>query len=115
MNNIINDIGYTGIGEIKSKSNNFLSRDLHGKVAKIENGIVNEEENDGLHGEGMNTIIPSIIIDNYTWLGVLLGLKLSRHTDTLKKVGNFMGEVYKRGEIDNDQQNWNDPDEFSAQ
>ena len=35
-----------------------------------------------LQGEGVKIIIPSNIIDIYTRLEILLGLKLSGHTDT---------------------------------
>ena len=45
------------------------------------------------------TIIPSTIIDIYTRLEVLLGLKLSGHTDTLTEASNLIDELYKRGKI----------------
>ena len=49
-------------------------------------------------------IIPSNIIDIYTRLEVLLGLKISGHTDTLTEASNLINELYKRGEIQNKQQ-----------
>ena len=58
-----------------------------------------------LEGEGIEKIIiPSNIIDIYTRLEVLLGLKLSGHTDTLTEASNLIDELYKRGEIQNKQQ-----------
>ena len=58
-----------------------------------------------LKGGGVEKIIiPSNIIDIYTTLEVLLGLKLSGHTDTLTEASNFIDELYKRGEIQNKQE-----------
>ena len=57
-----------------------------------------------LQGEGVKIIIPSDINDIYTRLEILLGLKLSGHTDTLTEASNLIDELYKRGEIQNEQQ-----------
>ena len=58
-----------------------------------------------LQGRGIEKIIiPSNIIDIYTRLEVLLGLKLSGHTDTLTEASNLIDELYKRGEIQNKHQ-----------
>ena len=48
----------------------------------------------------MKIIIPSNIIDTWCRSEILLGLKLSGHTDTL----NLMDELYKKGELQNKQQ-----------
>ena len=37
-------------------------------------------------------------------LQILLGLKLSRHTDTLTEASNLIDEIYKKGEIQTEQQ-----------
>ena len=67
-----------------------------------------------LKGRGIEKIIiPSNIIDLYTRLEVLLGLKLSGHTDTLSEASNLIDELYKRGEIQNKQQYRNALDKFS--
>ena len=58
-------------------------------------------------------IIPSNIIDNYTRLEVLLGLKLSGHTDTLTEASKLIDELYKEGELQNKQQYRNALDKFS--
>ena len=66
-----------------------------------------------LQGEGVKIIIPSNIIDIYTRLEILLGLKLSGHTDTLTEASNLIDELYKRGEIQNKQQYRNAINKFS--
>ena len=67
-----------------------------------------------LQGEGLKIIIPSNIIDIYTRLEILLGLKLSGHTDTLTEASNLIDELYKRGEIQKKQQYRNALDKFST-
>ena len=58
-----------------------------------------------LHGRGTEkTIIPSNIIDIYNRLELLLGLKLSGHTDTLTQASALFDELYKLREIQNKQQ-----------
>ena len=73
-----------------------------------------ENESDNLQGEGVKTIIPSNIIDMYTRLEILLGLKLSGHTDTLTEAGNLIDELYKRGELQTKQQYRNALNKFST-
>ena len=58
-----------------------------------------ENESDDLQRERENIIIPSNIFDIYTRLEVLLGKKLSVHTDTLTEASSLIDELYKRGEI----------------
>ena len=58
-----------------------------------------------LKGEGIQKIIiPSNVIDIYTRLEILLGLKLSGHTDTLTEASSLIYALYKQGEIQNKQQ-----------
>ena len=113
--NIINDLGYTGIGDNKSKRKLFLTETLPKLVEEIQNKTFEEITNDSndLQGEGVKIIIPSNIIDIYTRLEVLLGLKLSGHTDTLTEASNLIDELYKRGEIQNKQQYRNALNKFS--
>ena len=69
-----------------------------------------------LRGKGIEKIIiPSNIIDIYTRPEVLLGLKLSGHTDTLTEASNLIDELYKQGEIQNKQQYRNAPNNLSTQ
>ena len=42
-----------------------------------------------LEGHGLKIILPSNIMDFYTRLEILLGLKISGHTDTLTEASNF--------------------------
>ena len=50
-----------------------------------------------LEGQGIEKIIiPFNIIDIYTRLEVLIGLKLSGHSDTLTEANNLIDELYKR-------------------
>ena len=69
------------------------------EISKIQNPPLSaiENESDNLQCEGAKIIIPSNIIDIYTRLEVLLGLKLSGHTDTLTEASNLIDELYKRG------------------
>ena len=70
-------------------------------------------KSNNLQGRGIEKIIiPSSIIDIYTRLEVLLGLKLSGHSDTLTEASNLIDELYKRGEIQNKQQYRNALDKF---
>ena len=79
---------------------------------KKTNNILNTTN---LQGRGIEKIIiPSNIVDIYTRLEILLGLKLSGHTDTLTEASNLIDELYKRGEIKNKQQYRNALDKFST-
>ena len=90
---------------------------LPNEIDKIRNPPLPEIENvsDNLEGQGVKIIIPSNIIDIYTRLEVLLGLKLSGHTDTLTEASNLIDELYKRGEIQNEQQYRNALNKFQIQ
>ena len=114
LNNIIRDLGYTGRGDHQSKRKTFLTEKLPKLVEDIQNKTFEEitEDSDDLQGKGIKIIIPSNIIDIYTRLEVLLGLKLSGHTDTLTEASNLIDELYKRGEIQNKQQYQNALDKF---
>ena len=68
-----------------------------------------------LKGRGIEKIIiPSNINDIYTGLEVLLGLRLSGHTDTLTEASILIDELFKRGEIQNKQQYRNASINFST-
>ena len=68
-----------------------------------------------LSGKGIEKIIiPSNIIDIYTRLEILLGLKLSGHSDTLTEASNLIDELYKRGDIQTEQQYRNALNKFST-
>ena len=92
--------------------------DLPKTITKIRNPslptIENVEDSSDLDGEGVKLINPSNIIDIYTRLEVLLGLKLSSHTDTLTEASNLIDELYKRVEIQNKQQYRNALDNINS-
>ena len=91
--------------------------DLPKEIAKIRNPTLpsfeNKADSDDLQGGGVKIYTPSNIIDFYTRLEVLLGLKLSGHTNTLTEAFNLFDELYKRGEIQNKQQYRNALNKFS--
>ena len=101
MNNILRDDNYTGMGDRTSKQKTFLTITLPKLVEEIQNKTFKEID---LEGHGLKVINPSHIIDIYTRLENLLGIKLSGHTDTLTEASNLIDELYKRGEIQNKQQ-----------
>ena len=109
MKSIINDLGYTGDGDKDSKRKTFFTKILPKLVEEIQNKTFDEITNDcdDLQGEGVKNIIPSKIIDIYTRLELLLGLKLSGHIDTLTEASNLYDELYRIGDIQNEQQNRN--------
>ena len=67
-----------------------------------------------MEGQVVKIIIPPNIIDIHTRLETLIGLKLSGHTDTLTEASNPMDELYKRGEIQNEQKYGNALSKFST-
>ena len=114
--NIIRDIGYTGIRDRPSKRKKFFTITLPKLVEEIQNRTFEEitDDSDDLQGEGVKTIIPSNIIEIYTRLEVLLGLKLSGHTDTLTEASNLIDELYRLGDIQNKQQYRNALNKFQS-
>ena len=91
--------------------------DLPKAIDKIRNPplptIENVEDSSDLEGLGIKIIIPNNIIDIHTRLEVLLGLKLSGHTDTLTEASNLIDNLYKLEEIQNKQQYQNALNKFS--
>ena len=117
MYNIIRDLGYNGTNDRDSKRKTFFLKKLSKLVEDIQNKTFDEisDDSDVLQGEGIEkVIIPSNTNDIYTRLEILLGLKLSGHTDTLTEASNLIDELYKRGEIQNKQQYKNAPNKFQT-
>ena len=106
MYNIIRDLRYNGTGDRDSKRKAFFTEKLPKVVEDIQNKTFDEitDDSNDLQGKGIKIIIPSNIYDIYTRLEILLGLKLSGHIDTLTEASNLIDELYKRGEIQNEQQ-----------
>ena len=104
----------------------YSRKPTKGKPSGLDNYIKNDLDNDvkkifkigskpKLKGKGVEKIIiPSNIIDIYTRFEVLLGLKLSGHTDTLTAASNLIDELYKLGEIQKKQQYQNAINKFSS-
>ena len=115
---ILRDLGYTGIGDRDSKRKVFFTKELPKLAEEIQNKTFDEialDSNIDLQGEGVvKFFIPSNKIVIYTRLEVLVGLKLSGHTDTLIDTSNLFDELHKRGEIQNKQQYRNASDKFST-
>ena len=63
-------------------------------------------------GDRTKTFTPSDTIDIWTCSEILLGLKISGHTDTLTHASNLIDEIYHSGEIQNEQEHPNAPDKF---
>ena len=116
MYNIINDLGYTGDVDRDSKRETFFTKILPKLVEDIQNRTFDEiiDDSDNLEGQGLKKIIPSNIIDSYTRLKILLGLKLSGDTDTLTEASNLVDELHKKSEIQNKQQYRNALSKFST-
>ena len=105
--NILKHVKYTGNGYRPTNRKNFFTIKLPKKVSEINNVrfIENTDDSDSdLQGEAVKIIIPSNTIDFYTRLEILLGLKLSGHTDTLTEASALIDQLYKQGEIENEQQ-----------
>ena len=68
LNNIINALGYTGVGDRDSKRKTFSTITLPKLVNDIQNKTFEEitDDSDDLQGEGVKIIIPSNIVDIYT-------------------------------------------------
>ena len=108
--------------DILSKTKKCNRKLTIGKMSGRDRYIKNDLDNDvirslnldkKLKGRGIEKIIiPSNIIDIYTRLEILLGLKLSAHTDTLSEASNLIDELYKLGEKQNKQQYRNAPNKF---
>ena len=101
----------TGFYSMRQKKGMKLARmqdalyNLPKGIAKIQDLTIPAIENvsDGLLGEGVKIVIPSDLIDIYTRLEFLLGLKLSGHSNILTEASNLIDEFYKTGEILNEQ------------
>ena len=88
----------------------YIKKDLGNDVMKILN-LDNK-----LKGRGVEKfIIPSNIIDIYTRLEVLLGLKLSGNTEILTEASALIDQLHKMGGIQNEQEYRNALDKFKRQ
>ena len=87
MYNFLLDVGYTGVGDEKTNQKKFFTK-LFEQFRNIK-----KEEPVNLEGRGIEkTIILFNIIDIYTRLEVLLGLKLSGYSINLTESSNIIDE-----------------------
>ena len=110
--------------DISSKTGYYNRKPTKGRMSGHDRYIENDLDDDvrrilnidkKLKGRGVEKIIiPSNIIDIYTRLEILPGLKISGHTDTLTEASNLIDELYKRGEIQNKQQYRNALNKFQT-
>ena len=91
---------------------NFKAIRGESKSGKYKQSKINFKKHN-LEGQGVKIIKPSNIIDIYTRLEILLGLKISGHTETLTEASNLIDEIYKRGEIQHKQQYRNALNKYS--
>ena len=105
----------TGYYNRKPTKGRLTGRDRYIKY-ELDNDVSRIMDlNTKLKGKGIEKIIiPTHIIDIYTRLEVLLGLKVSGHNNTLTEASNLIDELYKRGEIQNKQQYQNALNKFQT-
>ena len=120
---LLETVGYFNsrpIYEHPSRRGKYIRDNFRDDVLKILNHplplppIENEENPKDSRGHEMKIIIPSNIIDIWTRLELFLGPKLSGHTDTLTETSNPIDDFYRRSEVQNEKQLWNDLDKFST-
>ena len=92
MKNNIRDLDYTGTGDTDSRRKTFFTIILPKLIEEVRNKTFDEikDDSDDLQGEGVKLIELSKIIEIYTRLEVLLGLKLSGQNDTLTETSNLI-------------------------
>ena len=102
MNVFINGLSYTGVGGKLSKRKTFFTitppklDENFQKRTFAENKMIQKVKE-------WKRYKKSNLFDNYTRLEILLRLKLSGHTDTLREASNLIDELYKIGKIYNEQ------------
>ena len=99
--NILENVDYNPREDSFSGRRKYIEKELSKRVDKIIHPTLSlpttdteiESSSDDLEGSSMKIIIPSIIIDIWTRLEVLLGLELSGHTDTLTEASSLLDEI----------------------
>ena len=121
---ILDEIKYKPDDDKKSKRRDYIRDKLPSRVQKILNppivAIVSGEsdEYESLESEVSGTktiVVPSDSDEIWTRLQVLLGLKLAGHTDTLIEASQLLDALFKKGEIETEQQFRNAINKFKTQ
>ena len=128
--NILKSVDYNSKQDSHSARSKYVKNNLQNRIDKYLNPVRSSslptkslvtsslpaseiEDSDDLSGSGVKKIIiPFNIIEIGTRLEVLLGLKLSGHSNTLTEASNLIDELYKKGEIQTEQQYKNAPNKF---
>ena len=92
---ILERLDYDHAKNSNSKRTKSFSTDVRKRLNEFSNPTLAlpADKNIDLEGHVLKNIIPSNIIDVYTRLEVLLGLKVSGHTDTLTEASNLIDEL----------------------
>ena len=123
FSNILREINYDPDTDRKSGRREYIRNKLASRVQKILNpplstiasGESDEYESlsSDLEGNGTKTIVvPSDSNEIWSRLQILLGLKLAGHTDTLIEASQLLDVLFKKGEIQTQQQYSNAIDKF---
>ena len=114
FSNILKSVNYTPDKDTYSARRRYIEKNLQKRVENILNPPMSlEESTDGdLEGNGMKYIIPSNTVDIWSKLEVLLDSKIAGHTNTLTFASHLIDELYKRGEIETENQYRNALDKF---
>ena len=128
FNQIIKEIKYDSKTDRKSKRREYIRDELPSRVrnileppiATIASGESDEYESIGsdIDGNGVKKriiVVPEGSDEIWTKLQVLLGFKLSGHTDTLIEASQLIDALFKKGEIETDQQYRNAINKFKTQ
>ena len=97
-----------------------MKRRISGRDKYIKNNLDDEVKwilnlDLKIDGRGIEKVVkPPNIIDIYSKIEVLLGLKLSGQSDTLTEASNSIDELYKGGEIQNKHQYQNAVNKFQT-
>ena len=113
----INDMDKVVFGDLLQKFKYFNLKPTKRRISGRDRYMKNNLDRDvrrilnldtKLDSRGIQKIVmPADMKDIYTRHEILLGLKLSGHTNTLTEASNLIDEIYKRGEIQNKQQDRN--------
>ena len=110
--------------DILQKTGYYNRKPSKGYLTGRDRYIKNDLDNDVMRILNLDTklkcrgiekiVFPSNLSDIYTRLEVLLGIKISGHTDTLTEASSLIDQLYKMGEIQNKQQYRNALIKFSS-
>ena len=98
---------------LKSANKRYITTIPSGRVLETDTELANEF--DGLEGNELKIIMPSNILDFWTRLEILLGLKLNDDTVTLTEASILRDEIYKKRGLQYKQQYRKSLDRFHTE